>query len=129
MFQVGPLELMLVFVVALLVIGPERLPGAARTAGLWIGRFRRSFHRIRSEIEQELNADEIRRQLHNEAILEEVENVKKHTRTVADELQKTAASVEAVGDEARNTALKLEQDVKSDDADANQEQPKSTDLG
>ncbi|MNR30343.1 sec-independent translocase [compost metagenome] len=55
--------------VALLVLGPERLPGAARTAGLWIGRLKRSFNAIKQEVEREIGADDIRRQLHNEHIL------------------------------------------------------------
>jgi sec-independent protein translocase protein TatB len=69
MFGVSFSELLLVGLVALLVLGPERLPGAARTAGLWIGRLKRSFNSIKTEIERELGADEIRRQLHNEHIL------------------------------------------------------------
>ena len=56
--------------VALVVLGPERLPGAVRTAGLWIGRIKRSFNSIKAEVEREIGADEIRRQLHNERILE-----------------------------------------------------------
>lgn len=69
MFGVSFSELILVGLVALLVLGPERLPGAARTAGLWIGRLKRSFNSIKQEIEREIGADEIRRQLHNEHIL------------------------------------------------------------
>ena len=69
MFDVGFTELLLVALVALLVLGPERLPGAARTAGLWVGRLKRSFNAIKSEVEREIGADEIRRQLHNENIL------------------------------------------------------------
>ena len=70
MFEIGFSELLLVGLVALLVFGPERLPGAARTAGLWIGRLKRSFNAIKSEVEREIGADEIRRQLHNEQILQ-----------------------------------------------------------
>ena len=70
MFDVGFSELLLVALVALVVLGPERLPGAARTAGLWIGRLKRSFAAIKSEVEREIGADEIRLQLHNEQILE-----------------------------------------------------------
>ena len=66
MFNISPMELMLVFVVALLVIGPDKLPGAVRTGSLWLGRFRRSYNKVKSEIERELNTDEIKRQLHNE---------------------------------------------------------------
>jgi sec-independent protein translocase protein TatB len=70
MFEVGFTELLLVALVALVVLGPERLPGAVRTAGLWIGRLKRSFSSIKAEVEREIGADEIRRQLHNEQILE-----------------------------------------------------------
>ncbi|TWI54155.1 sec-independent protein translocase protein TatB [Pseudomonas duriflava] len=69
MFGIGFSELVLIGLVALLVLGPERLPGAARTAGLWIGRLKRSFNTIRQEVEREIGADEIRRQLHNENLL------------------------------------------------------------
>ncbi len=69
MFGISFSELLLVGLVALLVLGPERLPGAARTAGLWIGRLKRSFNAIKQEVEREIGADDIRRQLHNEHIL------------------------------------------------------------
>ncbi|MFT4917778.1 MAG: sec-independent protein translocase protein TatB [Zhongshania aliphaticivorans] len=69
MFDIGFAELLVIGVLGLLVIGPERLPGTVRTVALWIGRLRRSFSDIRSEIEREVGADEIRRQLHNESVL------------------------------------------------------------
>lgn len=69
MFDVGFSELVLTAVIALIVFGPEKLPQAARTAGLWIGRFRRVIADTRREVERELGADEIRRQLHNESIM------------------------------------------------------------
>ncbi|MCQ4295931.1 Sec-independent protein translocase protein TatB [Pseudomonas stutzeri] len=70
MFDIGFTELLLVGLVALMVLGPERLPGAVRTAGLWVGRLKRSFNNIKAEVEREIGADEIRRQLHNERILD-----------------------------------------------------------
>jgi len=74
MFEIGFGELLLVALVALLVLGPERLPVAARVTGLWIGRLRRSFSSIRAEVEREIGADDIRLQLHNERILEQERN-------------------------------------------------------
>lgn len=70
MFDIGFTELLLIALVALVVLGPERLPGAVRTTSLWIGRLKRSFSAIKAEVEREIGADEIRRQLHNEQILE-----------------------------------------------------------
>ena len=93
MFNIGSFEVLLICVIALLVLGPERLPGAIRTAGLWIGRFRRSFYKVKSEIERELNADEIRRQLHNESIMAELEAA---TDTVEETARDTQASVNKI---------------------------------
>ena len=71
MFDMGFSELLLCAVVALLVIGPDRLPGAARTAGRWVAHLRRSFAAVKAEVEREIGADELRLQLHNERILDE----------------------------------------------------------
>ena len=76
MFNIHSTEILLVLIVALIVIGPERLPAAIRTASLWVGRFRRSFYKVKAEIEREINADEIRRQIHNENVLAELEDAK-----------------------------------------------------
>jgi len=66
MFGISFSELLLVGLIALLVLGPERLPGAARTAGLWLGRLKRSLNAIKMEVERELGADDIRSQLPSE---------------------------------------------------------------
>jgi sec-independent protein translocase protein TatB len=60
MFDIGFWELCLIAVVALIVFGPERLPGAARSAGLWIGRARRFTTTIKQEIDRELHLQEAR---------------------------------------------------------------------
>ena len=61
MFDIGFAELLIVAVVALVVLGPEKLPTAARAAGLWIGRIRRTLSGIQNEISEELRIDEMRR--------------------------------------------------------------------
>jgi len=97
MFDIGFLEILLISVVALLILGPDKLPGAIRTMGLWIGRLRRNFDNLKRDIEKEIGADEIRRQLRNEAILEKFNEskkqitdgfgvIKKETEAVKDEL-------------------------------------------
>ena len=60
MFDIGFWELCLIAVVALLILGPERLPSAARTAGKWIGKIRGMVANVKSEIDRELQLDEIR---------------------------------------------------------------------
>ncbi len=66
MFDIGFWELCLIAVVALLILGPERLPLAARTAGLWIGKARRMIGNVKSEIDRELQLDEVRKKLREE---------------------------------------------------------------
>jgi sec-independent protein translocase protein TatB len=61
MFDIGFWEIMLIAVVALVVVGPERLPRVIRVTGLWLGRANASLQSVRSEISRELRADEIRR--------------------------------------------------------------------
>jgi sec-independent protein translocase protein TatB len=80
MFDVSFPELVLIAIVGLLVIGPKRLPEALRTLGLWVGRMRRSFNNVRAEIEKEIGMDEIRRQLHNEAVMEEMKRIEREVR-------------------------------------------------
>jgi sec-independent protein translocase protein TatB len=89
MFNIHSTELLLVCVVALIVIGPEKLPGAIKTVSLWVGRFRRSFYKVKNEIERELNADEIRRQLHNESVLEDIEDAKSRMSELAKETERS----------------------------------------
>jgi len=63
MFDVGMGEIGLIVVVALLVLGPERLPRAARTAGLLVRKARSSWQSVRAEIERELAAEDLKRQI------------------------------------------------------------------
>lgn len=67
MFDIGFFELVIIGVVALLVIGPERLPKVARTAGMWLGRGRRFVASVKSDIEREIAADELKKTLAKQA--------------------------------------------------------------
>ncbi len=86
MFDIGFTELLLISIVALLVIGPQRLPTAARVAGRWVGRIKRGFNTIKEDVERELGADEIRRELHNEGILEKERKMLKDTASKANQM-------------------------------------------
>ena len=61
MFDIGFAEILIVAIVALVVLGPEKLPTAIRTVGLWVGRIRRTVGSIQAEISQELKIDELKR--------------------------------------------------------------------
>ncbi|WP_136247353.1 Sec-independent protein translocase protein TatB [Halomonas borealis] len=66
MFDIGFLEILFIGVVGLLVLGPERLPKAARTAGLWLGRIKRSISGMQREINAQLEAEELRQKLNEQ---------------------------------------------------------------
>ncbi len=72
----GLFEILLIAVVTLLVVGPERMPEAVRSVALTVGRVKRFVSHARAEIEKQVGADDIRQQLHNEAVLESLENAK-----------------------------------------------------
>lgn len=65
MFDIGFSELLVIAVVALVVLGPERLPKAARFAGLWVRRARAQWDSVKQELERELEAEELKRSLHD----------------------------------------------------------------
>lgn len=109
MFDVGFSELLVIAIISLIVMGPERLPETVRTIGLWIGRLKRMFVNARKELENEVGMDEVRRQLHNEKILTDLENNKSEfERTLQQsktDLAETAADI--------NQTIDSETDIKS----------------
>ena len=67
MFDMGFMELMVIGVLALLVLGPERLPKAARTMGLIIGRVRRSVSNFQEDLERQARTEELKAKLRDPA--------------------------------------------------------------
>jgi Tat protein translocase TatB subunit len=57
MFDIGFQELIIIFVVALLVFGPKRLPELAKTLGKWVVEIKRGIYTAKAQIENELNVD------------------------------------------------------------------------
>ena len=74
----GFFEILLIAVVALFVVGPERMPEAVRSVVLTIGRIKRSFNSARTELEKQIGADDIRRQLHNESVMESLGKIREN---------------------------------------------------
>ncbi len=75
MFDVGFTELILVAVVMLLVVGPERLPRIARTAGLWVGKMRGFMSSVKADIDRELASEELKKALAKQAAMPELEEL------------------------------------------------------
>lgn len=93
MFDIGFSEIVLCLLVALVVIGPEQLPQTVRSVALWVGRLKRSLRDTREEIERQIGADDIRRQLHNEDIMRSLEETQ---RRITETMSSAQASVQQV---------------------------------
>jgi len=98
MFDVGFWELALIALVALLVIGPERLPKVARTAGLWIGRGRRFIGSVKAEIDREIKSEELKEILQKQAESNPVHEILEETKGSLSSMRR---DTEAAMNEAR----------------------------
>ena len=116
MFDIGFSELLVIAVVALIVLGPERLPTAARFAGLWVRRARAQWYSVKAELEHDLAADELKRSLRDtedamrragSELRDAGDSVRREFDAVRDEVESTPSSQAApavpppVDDDAR----------------------------
>lgn len=104
MFSIGFFELLIIAVMMLLVFGPERLPGAIRTFVYNFAKFKRSWQTARREFEQELGMDEIRREIHNAQIMENLESAKTKTQQQISDLESEVSSAITSGSTLDNTS-------------------------
>lgn len=115
MFDFSFGEIMLVGLVALVVLGPERLPKAARFVGLWVRRARAQWYSVKSELERELASEELRRSLADgqEVMREAQAGLRSADSRFRTELSDTAAEVRApiAEPEARGATHNAEDDV------------------
>lgn len=97
MFDVGFSELLIIGVVALVVIGPERLPKVARTAGLLFGRFQRYVSNVKADLQREMDSaelgklkDEVQDAARSieESVNQQTQNVESEARALQDSLER-----------------------------------------
>ena len=71
MFDFGMWEIAIIFVITLIVVGPEKMPALARKAGLYVGKFRKFVSKIKNDINSEIEAEELKEQpsVQNEELL------------------------------------------------------------
>lgn len=96
MFGISFTELLIIGVIALLVLGPERLPRAARFAGLWVRRARAQWDSVRTELERELAADDLKR-----SIGEQTRSLREQARELGEALKQDTAGVRAAAEDGR----------------------------
>ena len=102
MFDVGFWEILLILVMALVIIGPERLPGAARKAGFFVGKARRYIEGVRSEVESELDVNEFKRMLHNQEV--QINELQQQVKAGVDEVKADMPDAVSAADILTDTA-------------------------
>lgn len=118
MFDIGFSELLLFGVIALIVLGPEKLPQAARTAGQWYAKLRRMISTLQSEIESELDLAETRKQMQDElAKIRQTEtDMKRELAEMRGNMQKFEDSQNQHSDEPHQPVTPDEQDHQTNSA-------------
>lgn len=91
MFDIGFWEMTLIALVALVVLGPERLPRAARTVGLWVNRARRMLGEVKADIDREIRNAEIK----------EMQSIKKDIEGVSRDLNEKVKGATKAGDKVK----------------------------
>lgn len=116
MFDIGIWEIALILLIALLVVGPERLPGLARKLGLWINRARRIFSEVKGDVERELRMEELKHSLRQS---DTVDDMKK----LADRVKAINADLSLEGSERKATGEISSLSTKSDQTDSSSAPP------
>ena len=103
MFDIGFWELLLIAVMTMIIVGPEKLPGVAKTAGRWFGKARRFIEGVKTDVEQELNVDvtELKRMLHNQEVqINELTQKLGNPNILDEEIESITSSVYSIEDES-----------------------------
>lgn len=111
MFDIGFWELTLIGVIALLVVGPERLPAMARSVGLWVGRIRRYVSHVKDDIEREIRAEELREMMQESSRIESLDEELGETR---DTLKAVEKEIEEADASLSRDDMKREEEPKSE---------------
>lgn len=109
MFDVGFQEIVLIGVIALMVIGPERLPSVARSVGLWVGKMQRFVAGVKSDIASELKTDELRSLLTSQE--DQIRELKEMVNETRSDLERTAKNASESVSEGMDAAAEQVRDA------------------
>ena len=100
MFDIGFWEILLIAVLTMIIVGPEKLPGVAKTAGRWFGKTRRFIEGVKTEVEQEFDVTELKRLMHNQEVQINELTQKLSTPNILDEeIESITSSVYSIEEE------------------------------
>jgi len=106
-FDIGFLEIVIIASIALVVLGPERLPRAARTAGMWVGRARRMVADVKSDIDREIRESEL---ADMRKLGEEVNSIKDDVSKATESIKDDGAMTDVI-DSINESAKTLREDA------------------
>jgi len=115
MFDIGFWELTIIMVVALLVIGPERLPGLARQAGMYFGKARRFVRSVKADVSRELAAEELKRVMQEQKDSVGLHEIIEDTKGAIDQAKRDY--LVKSGDDIKSEAKSIENSVSKSDTD------------
>ena len=118
MLSIGFFEILVIAVLGLLVFGPEKLPEAIRTFAFGFSKIKRSWNKTRRELEQELGMDDIRREIHNAQVLEDLERIKDKTQATTKEISEGVEESIALSKDASSQASSNKKSTASDSSDS-----------
>ena len=129
MFDIGFLEIVIITVVALVVVGPERLPDVARTAGRWVGGIRRFVGNVKADIDKELQQEDLKKALARDAGLDEIKQIMNTDRfTLEDENDDYNKAIEDVDQKAAYQENQQNQQVADEDTEEDTEEDWEFDI-
>lgn len=111
MFEVGYSEILITAFIALIVLGPERLPKAARMAGYWVRKARAQWYAVKAELESEIQDEELKRSL-KESVEDLRQTLNSHQESMNNEMQALDADIRAEHREI-NAAMSQENNASS----------------
>jgi len=107
-FDFGLWEIAIIGIITLIVVGPEKMPALARKAGLYAGKFKKFITKIKTDINDELKADELKKQL----------SIKNEDLSLSQTLKDAKSSINEIKQEGRKlaeTSSGLKEELKKDD--------------
>lgn len=122
MFDIGLSEIMIIAIVALIVLGPERLPKAARLAGFWVRKARAQWYTVKAELESEMADEELKNSL-KESMTDLQQTLNAHQESLQHEMQALNTDLLAENEAKLGVDTKAEADASTDNNPENTPRP------
>jgi|ETNmetMinimDraft_11_1059920.scaffolds.fasta_scaffold26244_2 sec-independent protein translocase protein TatB len=103
MFDFGYWEIVVIFVITLIVVGPEKMPALARKAGLYVGKFKKFVSKIQNDINNEIKSEELKEQLSIKDEESSLSQTVEQAKSSIDEIKKEAAKISDLSSVNKNS--------------------------